>query len=190
MQALLQSLVGSIFLLSLSVAEDEFAVQYYDKTSVYGTYDKEKKCWSEGPDNPELPVSDECQPASVQLKLEYLLKKNPAVQNAIKEKYLHCDKSYYTPVGLDNVCPSTVAFPTKVKVYDTECYIVKPEKQCISYAKCEAKTGCLSSNDYKSTCLMDSFREFETWIYCQTCGFRLITLKLPQCCSCNKYDTC
>ena len=48
--------------------------------------------------------------------------------------------SYYTPVGLDNVCPSTVAFPTKVKVYDTECYIVKPEKQCISYAKCEAKT--------------------------------------------------
>lgn len=45
--------------------------------------------------------------------------------------------SYYTPYGLDNVCPSEVTFPTTVEIYGKTCYIVKPEKQCLTYVKCD-----------------------------------------------------
>lgn len=45
--------------------------------------------------------------------------------------------SYYTPYGLDNVCPTEVTFPTTVEIYSKKCYIVKPEKQCLTYVKCE-----------------------------------------------------
>lgn len=48
--------------------------------------------------------------------------------------------SYYTPIGIENICPSEITFPTKVEVYGSRCYIVKPELQCISYAKCAEQT--------------------------------------------------
>lgn len=47
---------------------------------------------------------------------------------------------YYTPIGIENICPSEITFPTKVEVYGSRCYIVKPELQCISYAKCAEQT--------------------------------------------------
>lgn len=48
--------------------------------------------------------------------------------------------SYYTPIGIENICPSEITFPTKVEIYGSRCYIVKPELQCISYAKCAEQT--------------------------------------------------
>uniref|UniRef100_A0A8W8M3U1 Uncharacterized protein n=1 Tax=Magallana gigas TaxID=29159 RepID=A0A8W8M3U1_MAGGI len=39
-------------------------------------------------------------------------------------------------------------------------------------------------------CLQDGFRAFKVWIYCDFCGFKLINLELPQCCSCKRYNKC
>ncbi|XP_065926216.1 uncharacterized protein [Magallana gigas] len=190
MKAIFLTLIGSALFWVTTEAADAFAVELYDKTSIYGDFDKEDECWTDGPENPTLPVSDDCIPASTKLKIEYLLRKNPSVLAAIKEKYIRCDNSYYKSVGLTNVCPSEVAYPTKVQVYGTMCYVVKPESQCIRYAKCEGKSGCLENDASKSECLMDSFRQFDTWIYCENCGFRLVQLRLPQCCTCSKYEEC
>lgn len=54
-------------------------------------------------------------------------------------RYFSCIFSYYASVGIQNVCPSDVAYPTKLEIHGTQCYIVKPEQQCISYAKCSEK---------------------------------------------------
>ncbi|XP_052707230.1 uncharacterized protein LOC128182555 [Crassostrea angulata] len=169
---------------------DLYAVSNYDKTSLYGEYNKEDECWTDGPTNPDLPVGDECQSAAVKLKIEYLLRKNPAVNEEIKEKYLHCANTYYTPYGLDNVCPSEVTFPTTVEIYGKTCYIVKPEKQCLTYVKCDDAPGCSGSTTEESKCLMSYFRDFNAWVYCENCGFTMVKLRLPQCCTCNKYEEC
>ena len=54
-------------------------------------------------------------------------------------RYFSCIFSYYASVGIQNICPSDVAYPTKLEMYGKQCYIVKPEQQCISYAKCSEK---------------------------------------------------
>lgn len=63
-QAIFLTLIGSVLFWAATEAGDTFAVEFYDKTSIYGDFDKENECWTDGPDNPDLPVSDECIPAS------------------------------------------------------------------------------------------------------------------------------
>ena len=54
-------------------------------------------------------------------------------ENKYKTKYV-C--RYVTPVGLENICPSNIAYPTSVTYRGQTCYIVKPEKQFLTYVKC------------------------------------------------------
>nr|XP_022338877.1 uncharacterized protein LOC111134271 [Crassostrea virginica] len=169
---------------------DKYALEEYDQTSRYGDYYKDNACWKDGPYNPRLPVDDQCQSAAVKLKIGYLLKKNPAVEEEIKEKSLYCGDTYFTPVGLENICPSNIAYPTSVIYRGQTCYIVKPEKQCLTYVKCASKAGCSNAETPSSTCLMSYFRSFNVWVYCEDCGFKLIELSLPQCCTCNSYQKC
>lgn len=63
-QAIFLTLIGSALFWVTTEAADAFAVELYDKTSIYGEFDKEDECWTDGPENPTLPVSDDCIPAS------------------------------------------------------------------------------------------------------------------------------
>lgn len=165
-----------------------------DIQTVVGEFNKHDDCWESGPDNVDLSVSDERQSVGIRFIIGYLLRKNPFVEYAIKSRHRQCDhRQSFATLGLQSSCPSELSFPTKVKFLGKRCYVVQPEKQCVTYAKCSEKSPChngFGTGSERSKCLQDNFRTFHVWVYCERFGFRLIQLNLPQCCSCNKFSLC
>eukprot|EP00105_Crassostrea_gigas_P007382 XP_011421602.1 PREDICTED: uncharacterized protein LOC105324248 [Crassostrea gigas] len=165
-----------------------------DFQTVVGEFNKHDDCWESGPDNVDLSVRDERQSVGIRFIIGYLLRKNPFVEYAIKSRHRQCDhRQSFATLGLQSSCPSELSFPTKVKFLGKRCYVVQPEKQCVTYAKCSEKSPChngFGTGSERSKCLQDNFRTFHVWVYCERFGFRLIQLNLPQCCSCNKFSLC
>lgn len=58
----------------------------------------------------------------------------------LKQSILFLRRQSFATLGLQSSCPSELSFPTKVKFLGKRCYVVQPEKQCVTYAKCSEKS--------------------------------------------------
>ncbi|XP_056016756.1 uncharacterized protein LOC130046528 [Ostrea edulis] len=122
-------------------------------------------------------------------KIEYALTKYPAVEESLKSISIKCNLAYVNDIGLEETCPTELQRATQVYINGEECAVVRPGYQCVTFAVCQQlKLPCSGSGS--SECLYDGFRYFRAWVYCKSCGFKLVKLKLPQCCSCRKFQVC
>ncbi|XP_048742943.2 uncharacterized protein LOC125656381 [Ostrea edulis] len=160
--------------------------------SPYGYYDAKDMCFRRPPVNFPLSVRSTCQTPKVRRELEYALKKYPAVEESLRSSYIKCNLAYVNDIGLDETCPTYLQQVTQVYLGKERCDVVRPHYQCATFAVCKRTRSCAGplGLSFASTCLYDGFRQFRVWVYCKSCGFKLIKLKLPQCCSCRKYKVC
>ena len=49
---------------------------------------------------------------------------------------------------------------------------------------------CYGSKFYKSQCVRSGWTRMQFWVWCPTCGFKLIARWYPQCCSCYRWTPC
>lgn len=61
---------------------------------------------------------------------------------------------------------------------DLSTYLIVINSQCAYFS------GCYGSNYYKSQCVRSGWTRLQLWVWCPTCGFKLIARWYPQCCSC------
>ncbi|XP_022336070.2 uncharacterized protein LOC111132539 [Crassostrea virginica] len=164
----------------------------YEK-SPFGNYDPRNQCFERSPRNFFLRVSSKCQSQRIRRCIDYALRKNPAVAEAIKGKSSKCNKAYVNYAGLDETCPTKINIAMSVYLGREKCHVVTPYQQCVTFSSCQTpRGGCAASRvaPFSSSCLYDGFRESDVWVYCQHCGFKLVKLVLPQCCSCRKWSLC
>ncbi|XP_056016039.1 uncharacterized protein LOC125674073 [Ostrea edulis] len=128
--------------------------------------------------------------------IHYVLKEYPAVKEALKNSHIECEKAYnyyrYYD-GQEETCPTELQLVTKVYIGEEWCDVAKPDYQCVTAASCQTpKEPCAGYQKWPrtSSCMYAGFRYFRVWVFCRSCGFKLIKLKSPQCCSCWTFQMC
>ncbi|XP_062578125.1 uncharacterized protein LOC134240025 [Saccostrea cucullata] len=156
-----------------------------------GNYDVKGKCWETEPSTPELDVDSTCQSWTVRRKILRALKCRPGIKKFLDQKSYDCEPSKISDIGLTKVCPSKFDYVTKIIRNNKPCYVVYPNRQCVTYAKCDYQKDCSKTDDVTSACLPDRHRFFNVWVFCPASHrFELETLELPQCCTCREYKLC
>ncbi|XP_048767068.2 uncharacterized protein LOC125674070 [Ostrea edulis] len=158
-------------------------------------YNKKDECYLWGyPKNRKLPIGYGDQDSKIKRKICDALKDYPAVKESLKNSRIECENAYdYHYNGQDETCPTELKLVTKVYIGKEWCDVAKPDYQCVTAASCsKPKDYCAGNQKWpkSSSCLEAGFRYFRVWVYCYSCGFKLIKLNLPQCCSCRKVVMC
>lgn len=60
----------------------------------------------------------------------------------------------------------------------------------ITYFRCVYFSGCYGNKFYRSQCVRTGWTRLQFWVWCPTCGFKLIARWYPQCCSCYRWYSC
>ncbi|XP_078338410.1 uncharacterized protein LOC111133943 [Crassostrea virginica] len=97
-------------------------------------------------------------------------------------------------IAYRDTCPRNLRYITSLYVYigsgkREKCYVVNPYRQRVVYALCKG-TNCYGNTTYKSQCVRSGWTRLQFWVWCPTCGFKLIARWYPQCCSCYRWTPC
>ncbi|XP_052717651.1 uncharacterized protein LOC128189898 [Crassostrea angulata] len=140
-------------------------------------------------------ISD-VQPVEIKSKIEEALKVQDEVRLSVnsiaaERAFLAEEEKYRFPGRFIDTCPKSITYITSLTVYGSgqreKCYVVSPYRQRVTYAVCKTP-GCYGDiKYYYSRCLRTGWTRLQFWVWCPTCGFKLIARWYPQCCSCYKW---
>ncbi|XP_052718317.1 uncharacterized protein LOC128190337 [Crassostrea angulata] len=152
----------------------------------------QETCVPSPPNVAEIAGETDTQPRDIQTKINDALSKDTEVMLAVNalsaERALvyQESKSLYT-----DICPKRLEYVTRLYLsqYKEVCYVVSPYRQRVRYAVCGG-SGCYGGKYYKSQCVRTGWTRLQFWVWCPTCGFKLIARWYPQCCSCYRWLPC
>lgn len=139
-------------------------------------------------------VSD-VQPDDIKSKIEEALKGEDEVRLSVnsiaaERAFLAKEEKYRFPDVYVDTCPKSIACITSLTLYgpgpgNEQCYVVSPYRQRVTYAVCKKTLCCYGDfTYYRSQCLGTTWTRLQFWVWCPTCGFKLIVRWYPQSCSC------
>lgn len=154
---------------------------------------------SYGKDEPENPPKEEpidgeidVQSDDIKSKIEEALKSEDEVRlsvNAIaaQRDIVYPEEKHIPRYVYNDICPKSLTYITSLTVYREKCYVVSPYRQRVTYALCKTD-GCYGGfHYYWSQCVRTGWTRLQFWVWCPTCGFKLIARWYPQCCSCYRW---
>nr|XP_034339247.1 uncharacterized protein LOC105340551 [Crassostrea gigas] len=150
----------------------------------------QETCISSPPDEAKIDGETDTQLRDIEAQITDALGKDDEVKMAVNalaaERALvyQESKSIYT-----DTCPRRLVYVTSVKVSNEKCYVVSPYRQRVTYAVCGG-SGCYGNKFYRSQCVRTGWTRLQFWVWCPTCGFKLIARWYPQCCSCYRWYSC
>lgn len=84
-----------------------------------------------------------------------------------------------------NMCYDILYDDNGISVLITNSFcILKTHFRCVYFS------GCYGNKFYRSQCVRTGWTRLQFWVWCPTCGFKLIARWYPQCCSCYRWYSC
>ncbi|XP_078336225.1 uncharacterized protein LOC111133940 [Crassostrea virginica] len=157
---------------------------------------QDSTCVTSPPREKSIDGQSDAQPTDIQGQIDEALKNDDEVRLGVdslaaeRALVFQQDKFIY----YQDTCPRRLRYITSLYVNNgsgkfEKCYVVAPYRQRVTYAYCGG-TNCYGNTFYKSQCIRSGWTRMQFWVWCPTCGFKLIARWYPQCCSCYRWTPC